>query len=84
MVNGIIESEDVLLYKDGASLGRVSMAKNDFPYKKCAINSHVFILRTNDKISQNYLYFWLEQKHMKSIIINYGMTCKSISNINTT
>ena len=33
MVNGIIESEDVLLYKDGASLGRVSMAKNDFPYK---------------------------------------------------
>ena len=31
MVNGIIESEDVLLYKDGASLGRVSMAKNDFP-----------------------------------------------------
>ena len=61
MTNGVIKSGDVLMYKDGASLGRVSMFKNDFPYKHCAINSHAFILRTNNKISQNFIYFWLDQ-----------------------
>ena len=73
MKKGIVKSNDVLLYKDGLSLGRVSMFKNDFPYKKCCVNSHVFILRSNDSISQNYLYFWLDQKYIKKLIARYGM-----------
>lgn len=73
MTKGIIESGDVLMYKDGASLGRVSMFKNGFPYEKCCINSHAFILRSNEKITQNYLYFWLDQDFMKEIIQRAGM-----------
>ena len=73
MTKGIIESGDVLMYKDGASLGRVSMFKNNFPYEKCCINSHAFILRSNEKITQNYLYFWLDQDFMKEIIRRAGM-----------
>ena len=74
MRTGIVKSGDVLMYKDGLSLGRVSMFKNDYPYKECCINSHVFILRTNEKISQNYLYFWLDQDFVKRIIISSGLS----------
>lgn len=73
MKKGIIKSNDVLLYKDGLGVGRVSMFKNNFPYEKCSINSHVFILRSNELISQNYLYFWLEQPYIKSFIKRLGL-----------
>lgn len=59
MKNGIVKSGDVLLYKDGAYAGKVSMALNDFPHKKCAINEHVFILRTENNWANCYLYFLL-------------------------
>jgi type I restriction enzyme S subunit len=49
------------------------MFKNGFPYEKCSINSHAFILRTNDKITQNFLYFWLDQNFIKERIIRAGM-----------
>lgn len=73
MKTGVVKSGDVLMYKDGASLGRVSMFKNGFPYEQCSINSHAFIVRSNQKISQNFLYFWLDQKHIKEIIVRLGM-----------
>ncbi|WP_294359052.1 restriction endonuclease subunit S [uncultured Clostridium sp.] len=71
---GIIKSNDVLIYKDGAGVGQVSMAKNGFPHQKCAVNSHVFIARTKENnLFQNYLYFTLEKKHIKKILINLAM-----------
>lgn len=63
--NGIVESKDVLLYKDGAYTGKSSMALNGFPHNKCAVNEHVFILRTKDLYAQNYLYFTLNNKEVK-------------------
>ena len=44
-----------------------------YAYEKCCINSHAFILRSNEKITQNYLYFWLDQDFMKEIIQRAGM-----------
>ncbi len=70
MNRGIVRSKDVLLYKDGASLGRKSMFMNDFPHKICAVNEHVFILRTNEQINQYFLYFWLDQSFMTENIRN--------------
>ena len=60
MKKGKIKSLDVLLYKDGAQIGRKSMFGEGFPYFECCINEHVFILRTNTKCSQYYLYFTLD------------------------
>ena len=54
---GIVQSGDVLLYKDGAYTGKVSMALDDFPHKRCAVNEHIFILRTANAKFQNALYF---------------------------
>lgn len=70
MNKGKVNSGDVLLYKDGAQLGRKTMFMNGFPHKKCCINSHVFILRTNDMLTQSYLYFWLDQDWVTQSIIN--------------
>lgn len=41
-----------------------------FHKKKCCINEHVFILRSNDFITQNYLYFWLDLANITQAIIN--------------
>lgn len=70
MRNGIIKSGDVLLYKDGAYTGKVSMALNDFPHKKCAINEHVFILRTEKNWANMFLYFLLNYSKVKEQIIS--------------
>ena len=63
MRKGHIESHDVLLYKDGGRPGEyephVSMFGDGFPFEKCSINEHVYRLRANELLSQEYLYFWL-------------------------
>ena len=63
MRKGHIESHDVLLYKDGGRPGEyephVSMFGDGFPFDKCSINEHVYRLRANERLSQEYLYFWM-------------------------
>ena len=70
MNRGHIQSGDVLLYKDGAHIGRKSMFRDGFPHKVCCVNEHVFILRTNNRCRQSYLYFWLDQPEMTQNIRN--------------
>ena len=53
MNRGHIQSGDVLLYKDGAQIGRKSMFRDGFPHAECCINEHVFIMRSNGRCSQN-------------------------------
>ena len=65
---GKIKDCDVLLYKDGAYTGKSTMFIDNFPYKECAINEHVFILRTNKKRYQSFLYLFLNQKKIKELI----------------
>jgi type I restriction enzyme S subunit len=43
---------------------------DEFPHKICAVNEHVFILRTNNQLNQIYLYFWLDQSFMTDNIKN--------------
>jgi type I restriction enzyme S subunit len=63
MTKGRVASRDVLLYKDGGRPGEyephVSMFGDGFPFEVCSINEHVYRLRTNERLSQEYLYFWL-------------------------
>lgn len=65
---GKLNSGDVLLYKDGAYTGKVSMCLNGFPHTKAAVNEHVFILNTKDNWAQNYLYFTLNNQDTKEIL----------------
>ena len=70
MRRGIVRSKDVLLYKDGAQIGRKTLFRDGFPHQECCINEHVFILRSNSRITQNCLFFWLDQPDMTQNIRN--------------
>ncbi|MCX8015476.1 MAG: restriction endonuclease subunit S [candidate division WOR-3 bacterium] len=70
MKQGKIKNFDVLIYKDGARLGRKTIFGHGFPYENCCINEHVFILRTNSLLNQFYLYFWLDLESTTNDIIN--------------
>ena len=59
MNRGIINKEDVLIVKDGATTGKTSFVDNNFPYEKSAVNEHVFIARPNEKIFPKYLFYYL-------------------------
>ncbi len=56
---GIVRSGDVLLYKDGAYTGKVSMTLDNFPHDKAAINEHVFILRPNKIAPSSFFLYYL-------------------------
>jgi type I restriction enzyme S subunit len=58
---GKIKRNDVLLVKDGATTGKVSIARDDFPFKEAAVNEHIFILRGKKEIiDQKFLYYHLQ------------------------
>jgi len=70
MKRGIVKDYDVLIYKDGAYIGKKSMFGKGFPFDKFCINEHVFILRSNDRISQFFLYFLLDEEELRNLNTN--------------
>lgn len=63
MKSGRVSDHDVLLYKDGGRPGlfepHTTLVGLGFPFATCAINEHVYRLRTDPAIPQSYLFFWL-------------------------
>ena len=68
MRRGIIMDRDILVYKDGAYIGRVSLFQDGFPHKEAAVNEHVFLLHANDETLQYFLYFTLAQEEYFKIM----------------
>jgi type I restriction enzyme S subunit len=69
MRSGVIKNLDILLYKDGAGAGNyITLFGEGFPFEKCCVNEHVFVLRASN-VSQFYLYFWMEQREIKDLMI---------------
>lgn len=61
MKRGKSKGDHILVYKDGAYIGKVTLFRNAFPFNTYSINEHVFFLNTKDVNYQNYLYFTLHQ-----------------------
>lgn len=61
MKRGTGKDKDILLYKDGAYIGKVTLFMDKFPYEKYAVNEHVFLMRAKNDIYQYFLYFTLNQ-----------------------
>jgi len=63
MTKGRVKSRDVLLYKDGGRPGEfephLTLFGDGFPFSTCAINEHVYRMRVNPEVGQNFLLFWL-------------------------
>lgn len=70
MKRGRNKGNHILVYKDGAYIGKVTIFRNDFPFDTYAINEHVFFLNANDEKYQNYLYFTLHQIAYFSLMQN--------------
>ncbi len=63
LTRGKIKKGDVLLVKDGATTGKVSIVRDDFPFKVAAVNEHIFILRgKKDVVDQRFLYYHLQSQ----------------------
>jgi len=62
MRKGIVEDKDILVYKDGAYIGKTSMFQDGFPHEVCAVNEHVFLINTGKSELQNYLFFTLNRR----------------------
>src|SRR6266498_5280945 len=73
MRRGHIQTDDILIVKDGATTGKISFVTRDFPFKKAAVNEHVFILRVNkDKVLSKFLFYNLfSPPGQKQILANY-------------
>jgi len=59
MQRGKIQIGDILIVKDGATTGKVSLTRSDWPFDESAVNEHVFILRPTKKAHPEYLFFYL-------------------------
>lgn len=67
---GKSSGNDILLYKDGAYIGKVTMFRDSFPYSEYSINEHVFFLSPMNVKYRNYLYFTLHQKEFFALMQN--------------
>ncbi|KXT82391.1 Type I restriction-modification system, specificity subunit S [Streptococcus sp. DD11] len=82
---GVVHSGDVLLYKDGAYTGKVSMALDEFPHAQCAINEHIFILRPNELApSPFFLYFLLLNDKNKQALFSRASSKAAQPGLNQT
>ncbi|MBP7434397.1 restriction endonuclease subunit S [bacterium] len=82
MKSGKISLNDILIVKDGATTGKVSFVNESFPFKKAAINEHVFILRIKKSMAYSkYVFHFLRTKSGKDEIMKdfRGATVGGIS-----
>lgn len=58
MGKGRITDGDILIVKDGATTGKVSMVDEQFPYDEAAVNEHVFRLRVDEQRAFPRFVYW--------------------------
>ena len=68
MKQGKVQDKDILFYKDGAEIGRVTLFQDGFPHEKCCVNEHVFLIRTDNLQYQYFLYFYLNQPQIREYV----------------
>jgi type I restriction enzyme S subunit len=69
MSRGKIRVNDILVVKDGATTGKVSLVKPNFPFTEACINEHVFICRFIDCIYPPYAFYYLFSENGKKRIL---------------
>ncbi len=86
---GVIENNDILVYKDGAYVGKTTLFRDGFPFSFATVNEHVFLLHAKDECFQEYLlytlllptYFELMQMSGKAKAAQPGLNQDDIKNL---
>jgi type I restriction enzyme, S subunit len=61
MRSGHIQKMDVLLVKDGATIGKTAIA-DELPHEKMAVNEHVFILRFDVPVFPKFGFYFIQSR----------------------
>ena len=69
MNRGRIQTGDILIVKDGATTGKVALARDDFPYNPAVVNEHVFICRPAVGVYPPFLFYFLFSKEGQDRIL---------------
>lgn len=69
MNRGQIQAGDILIVKDGATTGKVALARDDFPYNPAVVNEHVFICRPAGGVYPPFLFYFLFSKEGQDRIL---------------
>ena len=72
LTTGKICNNDILVYKDGAYVGKITLFRDNFPYEEAFVNEHVFLIHAQEECLEEYLYFSLKQKTYFQIMQNLG------------
>lgn len=67
MRKGKIQKDDILLVKDGATIGKTALVER-LPYPESSVNEHVFILKSAQNCISGYLYRCLRTPHVQELI----------------
>ncbi len=86
MKKGIVKGYEVLIYKDGGRPGyftpNFSMFGEGFPYNKCALNEHVFLLDFNDIKFNVFAYYYFNSIETRNKLHVLGSKSAAIPGIN--
>ncbi len=59
MTRGHLRPGDICIVKDGATTGKVSLVRRDFPFPAAVINEHVFRLQVKPDHHPAYVFYYL-------------------------
>lgn len=82
LTTGKICNNDILVYKDGAYVGKITLFRDNFPYEEAFVNEHVFLIHAQEECLEEYLYFSLKQKAYFQIMQNLGKAKAAQSGLN--
>lgn len=69
LTKGKIQTGDVLIVKDGATTGKTGFVSKNFPFKKAAINEHVFLVRTKETgFNSKFIFYWLTSSDGQKVV----------------
>ena len=66
---GQLVDGDILIVKDGATTGKIGIYRGT--YDKASVNEHVFILRCNEKIKSQFLFYLMRTKSFQTTLEPY-------------
>ena len=86
MKKGIVKGYELLIYKDGGKPGyfmpNFSMFGEGFPFEKCAINEHVFLLDFNNVRYNIFAYYYFNSTEIRHKLHVLGSKSAAIPGIN--
>lgn len=81
---GKIKDKDILLCKDGALTGKSCLVDAALlPTAKSMVNEHVYIIRTNDKANQLFLFYIMRTEYFKNQIKDLAFRKKGQPGLNS-